>query len=204
MPRPHHLQPDPEPDGCWPSCDQAEPGVSIRPLRHSDLPALLAYLTHDQDQDQQPGQGQGAGCRAGPAEWPPAASRPVVALRMRASTGRPGASAHATYRRRRALELAAWTRGLPWRATAVLTAGLAGGLLGARVAPRLAGLLALAAAAAVGWQLRFRPSVDTRAWRRGAKGERRTARLLAPSSGRAGRSCMIWLSPARPRTSIIS
>jgi Nuclease-related domain len=180
MPRPHHLQPDPEPDGCWPSCDEEEPGVSIRPLRQSDLPALLAHLTHDQNQDQQPGQDQGAGWRVGPAGWPPAAGRPVVALRVRASIGRPGASAHAEYRRRRALELAAWRRGLPWRATAVLLTGLAGGLLGPLVAPRLAGLLTLAAAAAVGWQLRFRPSADTRAWRRGAVGERRTVRLLAP------------------------
>jgi hypothetical protein len=47
------------------------------------------------------------------------------------------------------------------------------------MAPDLAGLLAMAAAAALGWRLRFRPSADTLAWRRGAAGERRTARLLA-------------------------
>jgi Nuclease-related domain len=35
------------------------------------------------------------------------------------------------------------------------------------------------AAARLGWRLRYRPSADTRAWRRGARGERRTARLLA-------------------------
>jgi Nuclease-related domain len=182
MPRPHHLQPDPhpDPDGVWPSCDEEQPGVSIRPLRRSDLPALLAHLTHDQNQDQQLGEDQSEGLLGGAAGWPPAAGGPVVALRVRASVGRPGASAQGEYRRRRVLELAAWRRGLPWRATAVLLAGLAGGLLGAQVAPRLAVLLALAAAAAVGWQLRFRPSADTRAWRRGAKGERRTARLLAP------------------------
>jgi hypothetical protein len=33
---------------------------------------------------------------------------------------------------------------------------------------------------AVGWGLRFRPSPDASAWRRGAAGERRTARLLGP------------------------
>jgi hypothetical protein len=33
---------------------------------------------------------------------------------------------------------------------------------------------------AVGWGLRFRPSPDAVAWRRGAVGERRTARLLGP------------------------
>jgi Nuclease-related domain len=37
----------------------------------------------------------------------------------------------------------------------------------------------VAAAAGVGWLLRFRPSADILAWRRGAAGERRTARLLA-------------------------
>jgi hypothetical protein len=35
-------------------------------------------------------------------------------------------------------------------------------------------------AAVLGWLLRFRTSSQTRAWRRGAAGERRTARLLAP------------------------
>jgi hypothetical protein len=36
------------------------------------------------------------------------------------------------------------------------------------------------AAMAVGWRLRFQPSPDAAAWRRGAAWERRTARLLAP------------------------
>jgi hypothetical protein len=36
------------------------------------------------------------------------------------------------------------------------------------------------AAAGLGWRLRFCPSPDSRAWRRGAKGKRRTARLLVP------------------------
>jgi hypothetical protein len=39
-------------------------------------------------------------------------------------------------------------------------------------------MLGLAAAAPVGWRLRFRPSEQVTAWRRGAQGERRTARLL--------------------------
>ena len=38
----------------------------------------------------------------------------------------------------------------------------------------------MAVAAGLGWRLRFRPSADTLAWRRGAAGERRTARLFAP------------------------
>jgi hypothetical protein len=39
--------------------------------------------------------------------------------------------------------------------------------------------LGVLVALAAGWRLRFRPSPDARAWRRGAVGERRTARLLA-------------------------
>jgi hypothetical protein len=179
MPRPHPLQPDPEPDGCWPSCDQQQPGVSIRPLSQSDLQVLLARH-YGHDQDQQPGQDQDDGLRVGPAGRPPATGAPVVAVRVRATVGRPGASAQAEYQRRRALELAAWTHGVPWRAAAVLAGGLGGGLLGTLVAPRLAGLFALVAAAGLAWGLRFRPSADTLAWRRGASGERRTARLLAP------------------------
>jgi hypothetical protein len=171
MPSPHHLPPDP--DDAWPWCDDQQPGLSIRPLSQRDLPALLAHLTPDEEQPL--GQGNGAGLRAG---RPPAAGGPVVAMRVRASVGRPGASAHAEYRRRRAAELAAWTRGLPWRAAAVLAAGVAAGLLAAQLAPRLAGLLAVVVAVGVGWRLRFQPSPDTRAWRRGAAGERRTARLL--------------------------
>ena len=199
MPRPHPTPPDP--DHCWPSCDQAEPGVSIRPLRRSDLPALLAHLTHGHDQDEQPGQRQGEGLRVGPAGRPPAAGGPVVAVRVRASVGRPGASAQGEYRRRRATELAAWRRSLPWRAAAVLLACVAGQLLSVQLAPDLGGLFAVVAATAVGWRLRFRPSADTRAWRRGAAGERRTARLLAPWSATAGRSCTTWPSPAPRRTS---
>ena len=40
-------------------------------------------------------------------------------------------------------------------------------------------VLGMLVAVAVGWGLRFRPSPDAVAWRRGAAGERRTARLLA-------------------------
>jgi hypothetical protein len=167
MASPH--PPRPDPDDLWPACDEQPPGVSIRPLRHGDLQALLAHLDHHEHDD------QGEGLVAAPA-----AGGPVVALRVRASVGRPGASAHAEYRRRRAAERAAWTRSLPWRAGAVLAAGVTAGLLATQVAPDRAGLLAVVAAAGLGWRLRFRPSADTLAWRRGAAGERRTARLLAP------------------------
>jgi hypothetical protein len=166
--------PKPDPDDLWPSCDEQPPGVSIRPLGHGDFQALLAHLHHHAQDDQD------EGLVVGPAGRRPATGGPVVAVRVRASVGRPGASAHAEYRRRRAAERADWTRGLPWRVAVVLAAGVAAGLLATQVAPDLAGLLAVAVAAGLGWRLRCRPSADTLAWRRGAAGERRTARLLAP------------------------
>jgi hypothetical protein len=166
--------PKPDPDDLWLACDEQPPGVSIRPLGHGDLQALLAHLHHHEHDDED------EGLVAGPAGRPPATGGPVVAVRVRASVGRPGASAKAQYRRRRAAERARWTHGLPWRVAVVLAAGVAAGLLAAQVAPDLAGLLAVAVAAGLGWWLRCRPSADTRAWRRGAAGERRTARLLGP------------------------
>src|SRR6266508_3927177 len=135
----------PDPDGRWPACDDEQPGVSIRPLSHADLAALLAHLHHDdgQDLDDDP-------------RWP--AAPPVVAVRVRATVGRAGASAQAAYRRRRAAEWAAWTRSVPWRAAVVLAAGGSIGLLAAQVAPRLAGAAGLTATAGLAWALRFRIS----------------------------------------------
>jgi hypothetical protein len=52
------------------------------------------------------------------------------------------------------------------------------GLLAGQLAPRLAGPVGLLAAASLAWLLRFRVSPDALAWRRGAAGERHTARLL--------------------------
>jgi hypothetical protein len=101
-------------------------------------------------------------------------------MRVRASVGRPGASAHAEYRRRRAAELAAWTHSLPWRIAAVLAIGLAAWLLATQVVSHLSALAGAIVAAGLAWRLRFRPSAATLAWRRGAAGERRTARLLGP------------------------
>jgi hypothetical protein len=171
MARPHPTS-QPDPDDLWSACDEQPPGISIRPLRDGDLQALLAHLDpHEHDRDD--------GLVAGSGGRRPAAGRPVVAVRVRASVGRPGASAHAEYRRRQAAERVTWIQSLPWRVAVVLAAGVTAGLLGAQVAPDLAGLLAVVAAAGLGWRLRFRVSQDTLAWRRGARGERRTAHLLA-------------------------
>jgi hypothetical protein len=53
------------------------------------------------------------------------------------------------------------------------------GVLGSWLSLLVGGL----AAVLTGWGLRFRPSPDARAWRRGAVVERRTARLLARLEG---------------------
>jgi hypothetical protein len=96
------------------------------------------------------------------------------------SLGRPGHSALAQYRRRRAEELAAWTHTLAWRAPLIAAAGLTAAQLNLQVglARTLATLAGVGVAALVGWRLRFRPSNQARAWQLGAHGERQTARLL--------------------------
>jgi hypothetical protein len=136
-------------------------GAAAQPRRH--LQAILAHLGDDPDE-----------LLDGTS-----ADRPVVAVRVRASVGRPGGSAQATWRRLRAAEWAAWTRSLPWRAAATVCIAAAGGVLGSLIGPRLGLVLGALAAVAAGWGLRFRPSSDAIAWRRGAAGERRTARRLA-------------------------
>jgi Nuclease-related domain len=106
--------------------------------------------------------------------------RPVVALRVRATVGRPGGSAQAKWRRLRAAEWASWTRTLPWRVATIFAIGAGGGVLGSLLASRLGLVLGGLAAIVATWVLRFRPSPDASAWQRGAAGERRTARLLDP------------------------
>jgi hypothetical protein len=101
-------------------------------------------------------------------------------VRVQATVGRPGASAQARWRRARAAEWAVWTRSLPWRIAAILGIGGASGVLGSLVVPRLSLMIGGLATVVAGWGLRFRPSPDAVAWRRGAAGERRTARLLDP------------------------
>jgi Nuclease-related domain len=148
----------------WPFDDDDRPSGSVRPLSQADLQAILAHLADDSD-----------GLLVGTG-----ADRPVVAVRVRASVGRPGGSAQARWRQVRAAEWVAWTRTLPWRVAVILGMGVGGGVLGHLLAPRLSLVLGALAAVAAGWGLRFKPSPDAVAWRRGAAGERRTARLLGP------------------------
>jgi hypothetical protein len=123
-----------------------------------------------------------AGYSVGDRRTAPATMLPVApAEPVAGSLGSPGRSALAQYRRRRAEELAAWTRTLAWRAPLVAAAGLTAALLAAQAGLAgavLVALLGVAGAALVGWRLRFRPSEQARAWQRGAHGERHTARLL--------------------------
>ena len=148
----------------WPFDDDDRPSGSVRPLSQADLQTVLAHLGDDPDQ-----------LLAGTD-----ADRPVVAVRVRASVGRPGGSAQAKWRQQRAVEWAAWTRTLPWRLAAILGICAAAGILSSLLAPWLGLILGGLAATGAGWGLRFRPSPDAVAWRRGAAGERHTARLLGP------------------------
>jgi hypothetical protein len=156
-------------------------GLTVRALTAEELQRFLD-AHHGQ-----PAQLLGSGWAAldppadslGGPRTPPAATLPVGPAEPPAgSLGSPGRSALAEYRRRRALELAGWTRTLAWRAPLVTAAGAVAQVLAAEVGLPQAGLAGLAVAALIGWRLRFRPSEQARAWQRGAHGERRTARLL--------------------------
>src|SRR5918993_350885 len=70
----------------WPFDDHDRPSGSVRPLSQTDLQAILAHLDNDPDQ-----------LLAGTG-----ADRPVVAVRVRTSVGRPGGSAQDRWREMRA------------------------------------------------------------------------------------------------------
>jgi hypothetical protein len=156
-------------------------GLTVRELDAEELQRFLDAHAG------QPAQLLGSGWAAldppehplGVPRTPPAATLPAVpAEPVTGSLGSPGRSAVAEFRRRRALELAAWTRTLAWRAPLVAAAGLVAQVLAAQLGLPHAGLVGLAVAALVGWRLRFRPSEQARTWQRGAAGEQHTARLL--------------------------
>jgi hypothetical protein len=147
----------------WPFDDE-RPSGSVQPLSQADLQAILAHLGDDPEE-----------LLAGTI-----GDRPVAAVRVRVTVGRPGGSAQVRWRQMRAAEWAAWTRTLPWRIAVILGIGAGEGILGSLLAPRLGLVLGGLAAMAAGWGLRFRASPDASAWRRSAMGERHTARLLDP------------------------
>jgi Nuclease-related domain len=154
-------------------------GLSVRALTAEELQRFLD-AHHDQ-----PARLLGSGWaaldpRGHPRGVPPIPPAPIVAVpaEVTGSLGSPGRSALAAYRRRRAEELAGWTRSLAWRAPLIAAAGALGQVLATEAALPRAGLAGLAAAALVAWRLRFRPSEQARTWQRGAHGERHTAHLL--------------------------
>jgi hypothetical protein len=156
-------------------------GLSVRALTAEELQQFLD--AHSGQPAQLLGSGwptlDPPGHPLGVPRTSPAANQPAVpAVSVTGSLGSPGRSALAAYRRRRATELAAWTRTLAWRAPLVAAAGVATNVLATQAGLPHPGLLGLAVAALVGWRLRFRPSEQARTWQRGAHGERRTARLL--------------------------
>jgi hypothetical protein len=105
--------------------DDERPSGSVQPLSQADLQAILAHLGDNPD-----------GLLAGTS-----ANRPVVAVRVRASVGRPGGSAQARWRRMRATDWAVWMRSLPWRVAATLGIGVAAdGVVWATSDTRLLGL----------------------------------------------------------------
>ena len=119
----------------WSFDDDDRPSGSVRPLSQADLQAILAHLGDDDPNELLAGTG---------------ADRPVVAVRVRATVGRPGGSAQARWRQLRAAEWTAWIRTLPWRVAATLGIGAAGGVLGSLLAPRLSLVLGGLAAVAAG------------------------------------------------------
>jgi hypothetical protein len=171
----------------WPFDDDDRPSGSVRPLSQADLQAILAHLGDDPDQ----------------LLGYTSADRPVVAMRVRASVGRPGGSAQARWRQMRAAEWATWIRTLPWRVAVILGVGAGGGVLGRLLVPRLGFVVGMLAAVAAGWELRFRSSLDASP---GGAGRRRSdapPSCSVPWSGMDGRSCMIWPAlawPLPPRT----
>jgi hypothetical protein len=154
-------------------------GLSVRALTAEELQRFLD--AHHGQPAELLGSGWAAVDPPGhPLGGPQTSPAPTVAVpaEVTGSLGSPGRSALAAYRRRRAAELAAWTRSLAWRAPLVAAAGLVADVLTTQAGLPQGGLVGLAVAALVGWRLRFRVSEQASAWQRGAHGERRTAGLL--------------------------
>jgi hypothetical protein len=159
-------------------------GLSVRALTAEELQRFLD--AHHGQPAELLGSGWATldppGDALGGPRTPPALTVAVPA-ELTGSLGSPGRSALAAYRRRRATELAGWTRSVAWRAPLVAAAGLAGQALATQAGLPQGGLVGLVVAAVVGWRLRFRVSEKARTWQRGAYGERHTARLLRRLQG---------------------
>jgi hypothetical protein len=177
-----HQPPDPDPNDDLEQLGQPiyqGDGLEVRGLTEEDLARFLAAHTG------QPTRLVGSGWdnlephTTDAASLAPTISGPVApAGPLRGSYGAPGASARAIYRRLRVAELADWSRGLAWRLPLAGGAGIGVAVLTSPL-PSVARLTAsLVVVGVVGWRLRYRASAEASAWRKGARGERRTARRL--------------------------
>jgi nuclease-like protein len=155
-------------------------GLSVRALTAEELQRFLD--AHHGQPAELLGSGWAAleppGHPFGGPRTPPAPTGALPATPPAGGLGSPGHSALVAYRQRRAEELAGWARSLAWRGPLVAAADVVVQVLVGQAGLPHGGLVGLAVAVLVGWRLRFRPSEQARTWRRGAQGERHTARLL--------------------------
>jgi hypothetical protein len=170
----------------WPFDDEDRPSGSVRPLSQADLQAILAHLSDDPEE----------------LLASTGADRPVVAVRVRATVGRPGGSAQARARRMRAAEWAVWVRTLPWRIAVILGIGAGGEVFGSVLAPGLGLIIGGLAALAAGWGCGFGPARRPSPGGAGRQGSGAPPTCSARWSGRGGRSCMTWPSRAAGPTLI--
>jgi hypothetical protein len=148
--------------------DDDTPGLSVHALTRENMEAILANMPDEPDDE--------------PPLRLPSLQRAVARHRKRRAYGTPGASAWAEYQCRRHIEHAAWARTRPFRIATTALAGVGCLLVAAVTGLPLPACLAitLVTTGAAWGRLRFRPSPEAQAWRRGADGERHLARLLEP------------------------
>jgi Nuclease-related domain len=148
--------------------DDDTSGLSVHALTREDAEAILASMFDEPDDE--------------PPLRLPSRQRAAAQRWERRAYGTPGGSAQAEYQRRRQVEYAAWARTRPLRIAATVLAGVGGLLVAAVTGLPLPAALAvtLVTTGATWWRLRFQPSPEAQAWRRGADGERYLARLLDP------------------------
>jgi hypothetical protein len=107
--------PQPDPDDLWPDCDEQPPGVSIRPLRHGDLQALLAHLHHHEQDDEDEGLTCGAPAgQLGDLCVLPGSSSAAHATARSRSQRRPTGPSEGTGAQRRPLPPTKGWRSLAW------------------------------------------------------------------------------------------
>ena len=166
MATPHPSHPDPD-QPRWPTCDDEQPGsASGRSAQPTSRPCSPTS-TRTRTRRTTPSEPGGSSCRSRrPRRWSPSESGPASAARAPPPRPPTGAAAPPS-----------WPPGAaacPGESPPSWRPPPPPGSSPTRPPPAWPGL----AAAAVAWLLRPRSSPETSAWRQGAAGERRTARLL--------------------------